>query len=1195
MKKNTLLIFLLVSFLNAYSQICNSVTNGAFSTNSSGWTITPGTGTWVRSGSFGGIILVTTDNSTQSLSQSINGLSNTPVSNQVDLYFDLYASNNGGTTGASVSDLSVSLNGTIYAIFSNPTGTASITATSQNGSSISNFSTGVTPTGLTLISRQIKISIPYTGPNSATLEFLHNSPTSGTDNWGLDNIKIDTVCAAVCPYALPVSSAAAFQCPLNLVEVVGKRPVTKGYLYNQLWYGTDDIGDSSENAPPAIQSSWSSAFRITDAFGLPAHPFSPTDSGILVDPNLGFKDNSTLLNPFPGSPTNFVGRENGQQDGWLMIPPGLTCIGFRIGGSNNLFRESSALYAGRDLSNLTFVGEKHYANSSNFLDTTYILPTNLMTIGNCGWKVLRIRFYHHDPKITSNSNVLWNIGDGFVVIPYEYMQPVSNPLLDDNIPTVMQYSRSRLAYQDAKGDVYARNTNSSVGSAFALDPRFCESINVLETNVRANGNCNPVFSCGITPVKVEGYSSASTTPYFLNRCWYNTDDIGSDIQWFAPPQLGTDSGSFYGPIDIFGLPTFGTSTSPTNANNTAIQTIGVDDGGSSLLPINSGVTGRENVQQDGWLAVPNYINCINFRKPASNANSSGFYIIEQDSTPVLVFNNHSMPSGVTSVTSIGSYCLKGDEPLVGSGFKLLRVRYYHHDADAQSSSVVQWDIGSSYQTVPSANLYPAASPTSMSLPTFSETNSIIRYGLLDENSTIWQANGSSKPTTVIDLTTTANLALNFKITELDNCTGQPAPTTGPTCAATISADPCEVEVDLIDPCQCDKPGNIYANPANYRSVTLFKETAVVTSGTLTGFTIDSAYGIYDNTGAPIAMPLSPTSSIVDDGITTATFDFYSKPDENYEIFVADGTGTIVANLAGLCSEPNGCNCQEKPEVCGDNIDNDFDGLIDVADSDVTGNCTKNCPLTAVKVRGKAPVGDGRVTTQVWSQFTTPPYTLNYPATRNSSPVSSISGLKFPFSNTDVNGLPLHVNGAAGTITSGPLTGQSATHTNFSFFGLRDGTPLTRAYGLGGTKSEQVQMDAWIIVPPNATCFELRINNPIRLDATALYLGSSVTDLELIGESYSVGSPKTNMGDYRAPSGSETDINYEYNVNSDPNNALTSLGCGYRLLRARIYCYDAHQFIDARMMWNIGFGWQVIPTEYIQSVGYYRSFYTYRWK
>jgi len=1177
-KTKLILLILLLSFKkNAFSQFSNAISNPNFTTNLTGWTASAGTGTWARSGSFSGVASVTADGTSQTLTQSVSGLTSGPVSGQVTIYFDLYAGNNGGTNGATVSDLSVSLNGTTYAVFSNPTGAGSVTASASGGATITNFSTGVVPTTMRIVSSQIQVTFSYAGPATANLEFTHNSPTSGTDNWAIDNVKIETSSPSVCPYVVPTASGARV-CPLNLVNVTSKRPETQGNLLTQLWYGADDLGNSSSYV------SYTSGFSGTDACGHPAHANAPTNSNFTygeVTKRIGFDDDD-VANP-TSSAAGATGRSNGQQDGWLMVPPGLTCIQFRIGGISN--GESSALFAGSNCGTMTLVGE-YFSSAATFTDFNYTLPTNLPTIGNCGWRALRIRFYETDGFTASNSWVKWNIGDGYVYPPAEFLQPVSTPTSNDNLPSEMVGYTCKLAFEDAEGKLFLRTTAGGVGSIFALDQRFCEEIEVIEENVRANGSCTPVFSCGVTPVKVIGYSPNGTS--LLNQSWSGTDDIGDICMWNCNDATSGFTGPFIGANDALGLPTHN-GGAPTNSNNTCITTLGVTDGACGLNgTLGAGVAARENVQQDGWLVVPEGVTCLSFQlgdAVSPSANSGALYVIEPNGNLVLVNELNSFNLNYAYFETYGSYCLTGDEPEVGSGFRLLRVRYYHHDGHDASDTRVRWNIGAGFVLVPSTNLFPAASPTSLTLPAFSETTVSTRYALLDEKGTLWAANGSSKPTTALDIS--SNLSIVYDIQEITDCSAQPAPTSGPTCASTLAADPCEVEADLIDPCQCDNPNNIFADPTNYRSVTLFNENAIVESMILTGFSVVGGSGLYDNTGAPLTFPIAATTSGTDDGVNFATFTFYAKPDEPYDLIIADNTGTIVENLSGLCGTPNGCNCQAKPEVCGDGVDNDFDGLVDAADGDIAGDCIKNCPLTPIKVQGKTPVADGRVTTQLWTRYTTPKWKYRYNALKNTSPISSINGiLKYPFSGTDVNGLPMHVNGAAGTFTSGPLSGQSATTTRFRSAGFAENTSLSATYGFSIGRSDQLQQDFWLIIPPNATCFEVRINNPKRWDATALYLGSSVTDLELVGESYGIGKIKSQIqGTYRAPSGTEVGINYEYDATSDPNSSASSLAtCGYLVLRARLYSNDVGVYMNSKLMWNIGNGWEVIPKEYVQSVG-----------
>lgn len=168
------------------SDECPNVTiinNGTFTSPVTEWTL--GTGWDVSTG----IARNENDNISSNLSQTLNNLNAT--NGTVKLSFTLGAQdgfNNGGFSAS----LNIILNGTTYATFTNGTiraiGTNNVTQTLFSGatSTFTPFSTALN-SGYTV--QNVTITIPYTGPNSATLTFNHSA---GFDDWSIDNVSIDT-------------------------------------------------------------------------------------------------------------------------------------------------------------------------------------------------------------------------------------------------------------------------------------------------------------------------------------------------------------------------------------------------------------------------------------------------------------------------------------------------------------------------------------------------------------------------------------------------------------------------------------------------------------------------------------------------------------------------------------------------------------------------------------------------------------------------------------------------------------------------------------------------------------------------------------------------------------------------------------------------------------------------------------------
>ena len=158
------------------------VNNGTFTSPVTEWTL--GTG-WDTSA---GLAKNENDNVMSDLSQTLNNLNLT--NGLIKLSFTLGTQDGFNNAGYSAS-LNIILNGTTYATFTNGTvrtvGTNNVTQTLSGGAT-STF----TPFSTALISgyttQNVTITIPYTGPNSATLTFKHNA---GYDDWSIDNVSID--------------------------------------------------------------------------------------------------------------------------------------------------------------------------------------------------------------------------------------------------------------------------------------------------------------------------------------------------------------------------------------------------------------------------------------------------------------------------------------------------------------------------------------------------------------------------------------------------------------------------------------------------------------------------------------------------------------------------------------------------------------------------------------------------------------------------------------------------------------------------------------------------------------------------------------------------------------------------------------------------------------------------------------------
>lgn len=158
---------------------CEFLNNGTFTSNLNGWVA--GTG-WAQNT---GRARNAADNiSNQALTQTISALSN----GTAELSFELSALNT-GSTGAS---LAVLLNGTTYVTFNNPNTTAVVTATTQNGATIS--WAGLTAGNSTFARTNVTITIPYSGPQNTNLSFVFTAAGANADDYEIDNVSLKSIC-----------------------------------------------------------------------------------------------------------------------------------------------------------------------------------------------------------------------------------------------------------------------------------------------------------------------------------------------------------------------------------------------------------------------------------------------------------------------------------------------------------------------------------------------------------------------------------------------------------------------------------------------------------------------------------------------------------------------------------------------------------------------------------------------------------------------------------------------------------------------------------------------------------------------------------------------------------------------------------------------------------------------------------------
>ncbi|MFN0111021.1 MAG: hypothetical protein ACKVZH_19345, partial [Blastocatellia bacterium] len=170
----------------------NQVTNGDFSSSLSGWT---SSGAWGEHPGGGSAFTLLDGASNESLSQTINNLNSGPVLGQVTINFSI-GSDDGGGVQTNTATLNISLNGTVYASFSNPNNSNTVTGTGQNGGSLN--ITSFTDNGV--FNHGFQLTIPWVAqPNSAPLAFSFSSSSPIGDDFFVDNVVIDGGCPPPSP------------------------------------------------------------------------------------------------------------------------------------------------------------------------------------------------------------------------------------------------------------------------------------------------------------------------------------------------------------------------------------------------------------------------------------------------------------------------------------------------------------------------------------------------------------------------------------------------------------------------------------------------------------------------------------------------------------------------------------------------------------------------------------------------------------------------------------------------------------------------------------------------------------------------------------------------------------------------------------------------------------------------------------
>jgi hypothetical protein len=182
----------------------NRISNGAFTTDLTGWTATSG---WIWNN--GTAALATDTLTNQTISQSITGYSNTGGTTTFTIELQPAEANNLTTFGAI---MDISFGGTKYLTIDNPIGTGNVTYTAANGATFT-ASTVVRNALATIV-----LTVPSTVTTPKSLEFKH---VSGDDDWYIYNVATD-----VCVTATDDNYTTTGVTPVTLTPLTGDTAVT---------------------------------------------------------------------------------------------------------------------------------------------------------------------------------------------------------------------------------------------------------------------------------------------------------------------------------------------------------------------------------------------------------------------------------------------------------------------------------------------------------------------------------------------------------------------------------------------------------------------------------------------------------------------------------------------------------------------------------------------------------------------------------------------------------------------------------------------------------------------------------------------------------------------------------------------------------------------------------------------------------
>ncbi len=320
--------------------------------------------------------------------------------------------------------------------------------------------------------------------------------------------------------------------PIELVIVRRHEPAANRRVFTQAWLQSaylDTIANQQEylQAFPALNQ------------GKPTHLNSPS-----------FPGGASQVNTLGDSISNTTGFQS-IADAWLVVPPGLAQLEFRLG--SNGASQASALWLGEDYNNMIEIASEVDGVQTG---STFQIPPNLYSATN-GWKWIRARLYVHDDGGDHDSRVKWDLGEGLEYIPNAYIQ--SCTAAQDNTPpgpvTFLTPSSRQYGIQLPDGTVWEPNGPSAPVTQLSIRDTLSRWVTIQTITgivncigqpspIPANGtDCAALLAadpCNLPPIAVDDdFIVIQGIPKLLNPLWNDTDPNPTDTAILKLTVIGT--------------------------------------------------------------------------------------------------------------------------------------------------------------------------------------------------------------------------------------------------------------------------------------------------------------------------------------------------------------------------------------------------------------------------------------------------------------------------------------------------------------------------------------------------------------------------------------------------------------------------------------------------------------------------------